>query len=179
MSFLFENSLMEISFNCIRFGLHWKVTALSIDHVFYMVDLISETAVKNKMLMLSFQIWISHSFTVTNSVEKSYCSKFIVVQVIRKFSAFNGTQIFITLFTTAPHWTLYWVHISARYLKVLIKVLCAFLISPTRATCPVHLTVHYLLSLIIFGHEFKLWSSSLFILLEPPVTSFHKDVYLA
>jgi len=36
-----------------------------------------------------------------------------------------------------------------------IKILYAFLISPMRATCPIHLTHLYFITLIIFGKEYN------------------------
>jgi hypothetical protein len=47
------------------------------------------------------------------------------------------------------------------------EMLHAFLISPIRATSPVHLS----LTLIICGRGYKLWSSSLYDFLRPSVTS--------
>jgi len=33
--------------------------------------------------------------------------KLIVTQLVKKFPAFNGTRMFITVFRTAHHWSLY------------------------------------------------------------------------
>jgi hypothetical protein len=45
------------------------------------------------------------------------------------------------------------------------------LFSPTRATCHAHLDILELILLIIFGKQYKSWSSSLCSFLHPPVTS--------
>jgi hypothetical protein len=51
------------------------------------------------------------------------------------------------------------------------KTIYALFIYPTRTTCPSHLILHDLITPIIFGEVYKLWSSSLCSLLQPPTTS--------
>jgi hypothetical protein len=51
------------------------------------------------------------------------------------------------------------------------KFLYAFLIPPMCATCSVHQIRLYLITLITSGEVYKLWSSSLCSLLQPPATS--------
>jgi hypothetical protein len=48
--------------------------------------------------------------------------------------------------------------------------LYTFLTSPTCATCPAHIILIYLITLIISYEEYKLWSSALCSFHPPPVT---------
>jgi hypothetical protein len=51
------------------------------------------------------------------------------------------------------------------------KIMYAFLISFMRVTCPAHLIHLYLITLVIFCEEFKLWSPSLCTFMQSPTTS--------
>jgi hypothetical protein len=49
--------------------------------------------------------------------------------------------------------------------------LYAFLILPMRATCPAYVILLELITLMVYGEAYKLWSSSLCSLIQPPTTS--------
>jgi len=113
----------------------------------------------------------------------------MVTQLVKKFPAFHGIPRLITLFTTTHHWTLFqWTHFFKSTLTLssyqhlgfpsglfpsnfLTKILYAFLNSPMCATHPVNHIFLDLLTLIAADEEYKLWSSSLCSLLQPPATS--------
>jgi hypothetical protein len=103
--------------------------------------------------------------------------------VVKKFTVFYGTKVFITAFTRARHWPQSWARwiqattshpIYPRSILILFSDLCigfpsdlfrsgvpnkslhAFLISHMHATCPVHFKSLAFIILIIFGADRKL-----------------------
>jgi hypothetical protein len=62
-------------------------------------------------------------------------------------------------------------HKRIHTIQVSTSMLYAFIFSPIRTTCPGHLILLHLIILIKLGEEYKLWSSSLWSLLQPSVTS--------
>jgi hypothetical protein len=118
-------------------------------------------------------------------------------QLVKKFPSFYGTQRCITAFTSARHLSLSWARsiqympthptswrsivILSSHLRLVFpssifpsgfptKTLYAPLLSPKRATCPVHLILD-LITQTIFGEEYTSLSSSFCSFLHSPVTS--------
>jgi hypothetical protein len=121
-----------------------------------------------------------------------------IVQPLKNFPQFYGTQRINTVFTRALHWSLSWASsiqsipshpISRRSILILSTYLClglpnglflsgfptyilyACLFSPIHATCLAHLILRYLIILMMFCKEYKLWSSSLWSFLQSLITS--------
>jgi len=96
---------------------------------------------------------------------RAFLEKLIVTQLVKKFPALHGTRRFITVFTRSSHWCLSWARciqsttshpLSLRFILLLFshlrlgfpsghfpsgfptKMLYAFIVSPVRATYPVH-----------------------------------------
>jgi hypothetical protein len=111
--------------------------------------------------------------------------KLIVTHLVKKFPAFYGTQNFTTIFTRARQSTLLY-PVSLRSILILSSHLCLdlshglfpssfpskilniFLIVCMCATCPAHLTLLNLVTMLIFGEQCSKFSLSIFP--RPPVT---------
>ena len=114
-------------------------------------------------------------------------------QLVKKFTAFYGTQNFITTFTSACHLSLSWASwiqstpshpTSWRFILILSSHLCQVLypsgfptktlyiplLSPIRTTCPVELILLNFITQTILGEEYKSLSFSLCSFLHSPVT---------
>jgi len=125
--------------------------------------------------------------------------KLTVTHLVKELSAFYGTWRFITIFITAHHRSLSswarWMKskpphlISLRSIIILSSSLClgllnglflsgfptkilyVFLISLVQVICPPHLILLDLITLIILGEAYMLWSSSTQNTFQPPTIS--------
>jgi hypothetical protein len=132
---------------------------------------------------------------VTHSCNWALLQKPPIVQLLKDFPAFYGSQRFNTVFTRALHWPLssatsihpipsclskihfnivhpptslssYW----SLFFWLSHQYRICIPILPIRATCSAHLILD-LITLIILGEKNKFWSSSLCSFLQHPVTS--------
>jgi len=127
-----------------------------------------------------------------------FLEKVIVTQLVIKFHLL-WTWKFITMFTRAHHWppslawwtwstpchpiSLWYILISSFYLCIdlqsdlfpsgFLTKCMNFPISLAlmHATCPAHLILLCLITLLRYGEEYKLWRSLLWNFLHPPITS--------
>jgi len=86
-----------------------------------------------------------------NSKEMTPCSRVLlerltVTQLVKKLPAFYGNRRFITVFTTDRHWSLSSPHLPNPFpfLRFTDRNLVHISCFSMRATCHVHITLHYL-----------------------------------
>jgi hypothetical protein len=136
------------------------------------------------------------TYLLTYSVGQDIIWKADTHSACQKISCFlYGTRRFSTVFIKARQWTLSWasriqlapsIPISPRSILMLSSHLrlglpsglrssqpkpCIHLFPPPCVTCPTHLKLFDLISLKIFGEEFRLWSSPLCNFLHDPSSS--------
>jgi len=138
---------------------------------------------KCAMVFLSLSVHKKVMSAVTNQPTtrcRVLLQNLTVAQLAKKFPTFYGTWTFITVFTTAFHWSLSWARctqptpsqpiplrsIQILYLHLLLvlpsclfpsgfpyKILYTFIISPMCATCLAPIILPYFITLIILGEE--------------------------
>jgi hypothetical protein len=143
-------------------------------------------------------LFFSHSELRNTAWSRALLEKVTVTQQLKAFPSFYWTRRFITVCTRIRQWTLFWErwiqytrsrnislwctlilssHLHLGLPSGLIisdiptNILYTFLTAPIRATWPTHFILLNLITLVIFGEEYKFWSSSLFSLLQLPATS--------
>jgi hypothetical protein len=112
-----------------------------------------------------------YNFFLCHSRNCALLEKPPIVQLLKNFPAFYGHPISlrsIWIFSTHLPLGLPSGHFLSGFPT---NILYAFSLLPIHATCPAHLILFNLIILFIPGEENKLWSSSLFSFLQPPVTS--------
>jgi hypothetical protein len=119
------------------------------------------------------------------------------MQLLKNFPVIYGTRRFITVFTKAPYWSLFWARSTqfipphSIFLKSILILSTTYVVFsewtlsllishrysiripllPTCATCPIHHTLIDIIILITHSEEYKLWLASLCSVLQSSLTS--------